>query len=278
MSLFDRFLQKDLSEQIWQQLTRMLSSEGRLQQLLSLKPIDLYSTTTTYELDGAVIDVDIESFLENILRKRINNTSTLLALGKWALNQNSAYNFHVIVTAKMDYSNAAKYFKHHFAHHDYYFDNHNYHLYIEDIRFKEEDRYVHAELDLYGYTKIMGISKKGKGTLVIRGKPYYENNTYFLSVKELDYHLRTSDIINKFISWWWHRPIKKLIYDFIQYTIEEDLFNGRVMAQEEMNTHQQQTGFLVNGMLTSLELERISYNKEGVQAILLAKGKLDLRR
>ena len=72
--------------------------------------------------------------------------------------------------------------------------------------------------------------------------------------------------------------LKHVLQHTLQYPLVEDLFNGRVMAQEEMNRHQKQPNFWVNGMLTSLSLERIYYDHEGLQAVLLARGKLERRR
>jgi hypothetical protein len=278
MSLIDHFLKEEIIMQAWQQLQRMLSSEGRFRQLISLRPIELYNTSTKFEVDGAIIEIEMESFLENIIQKRIDHAANLLALGKWVLNESRAYNFHVVVTARIDYNNAAIYLNNHFAGKDYYFDNNKYHLHIEQIRLREEKHVVIADVDAHGYVKSGFLTKKAKGTMVIHAHPVYINDKSLFSTRDLNYHIRHTDLLTRGISWWWHNDIRTLLQHTLEYPLEEDLFNGRVMAQEEMNRHQKQPTFWVNGMLTSLSLERIYYDQEGLQAVLLARGKLERRR
>lgn len=278
MSLIDRLLQQEIISQVWQQLYRMLSSESRIRQLFSLKPIDLYHTNTQFDVDGAEVDVEIESYLENILKKRMQRASDIITMGKWALEESRAYNFHVVVTAKMDYTNAAKYLNHHFAGKDFYFSEKRYYLHIDQIRLREENTQIIAEADVRGYARKGKIIKRSKGTLVMYGKPVYLHDKYLLITKDFNYTLHHTDMITRLISWWWHEELRTLLQDVLQYHLEEDLFNGKMMAQTEMNQHQQQSNLWVNGMLTDLDLQRIYTDQEGLQAVLMAKGKLELRR
>jgi hypothetical protein len=278
MSLIDRLLQQEVVSQVWQQLTGMLSSESRVRQLFSLKPIDLYHTTTQFEADGAVIDVEIESFLENILKKRIKRANDFISMGKMALEDNRAYNFHVLVTAKTDYLNAAKYLNHHFSGKDYYFGDNQYYLHIDHISMREERGRIIGEADVRGYARKGWLTKRSKGTLIMYGKPTYLHDELLLVMNDFNYSLHHTDLITRLLSRWWHEDIRKLLHGALQYHLEEDMFNGKVMAQEEINQRQKQSGFRVNGILTALDLQRIYFDQNGLQAVMMAKGKLELRR
>lgn len=278
MSLIDRLLQQEIISEVWQQLYRRLGTEGRVQQLFSLQPIDLYHTTTQFEVDGAVIEVDIESYLENLLKRRMQRTKNLITMGRIALDENRAYNFHVIVTGKMDYTQASRYLNHHFAGKDYYFSDRAYHLHIGQIRLREEDGQMVAEADVRGYAKKGWYTKRAKGTLLLTGKPAYQHDCHMITISGLDYSLHHTDWVTRLISRWYHREIRHLLQDILQYSLEEDLFNGKVMAQHEMNKRQNQSNFWVQGMITGLELQRIYYDQQGIQAVLMAAGKMELRR
>ncbi len=101
MTLFERIVGGDIFVEVWRQMRNFLFKQSRLRQLVTLKPIEIYSTETELVLDNMKVLLDIDAYLENIVQRRIDRAKDLLSMNflEWKKDRLS-YTFNVVINAK----------------------------------------------------------------------------------------------------------------------------------------------------------------------------------
>ena len=178
MSGYDKYIGREVVGRAWQQIQKSLISEdGRLRQLFSLKPIDLYDTNTTLSVNGADVKIDIKSYLENILQKQAKKGISLWPFSNWGTQESLNYKFNVVVNGKMDYQNLETWVRNTFNNKPYIFDEGRYILVLRDvISISEEGRKLQLKLDLQGSIRLWKFRIKTKSTKR-KWKVSKDNNT-----------------------------------------------------------------------------------------------------
>jgi hypothetical protein len=280
MASFNKYLSREVIGRAWQQIQQSLvSDDGRLNQLFSLKPIDLYDANTSFQLNGATVKMEIRSYLENILKKRVKAGSRIWPFGKWGTQDAMKYKFNVVVNGKMDYRNIEIWVENNFKDKLFSFKNGRYHLKLKDVRqIGERDGKLFFELDLIGSIKFWFFRIRLKSRLAFELSPVYDHKKYIIRVKDLDYHFNTANILLKLFDRHYHDEFQGFLEKIIEISIKEDLFTARILAQEEMNKYQRSEKLIFNGYLNDLELERIQVEKRGIEAVFHAQGNIQLTR
>jgi hypothetical protein len=280
MSVYDKYLGREVVGRAWQQIQKSLISEdGRLRQLFSLKPIDLYDTNTTLTVNGANIKIDIKSYLENIIQKQAKKGNLLWPFSNWGTQESLNYKFNVVVNGKMDYPNIETWVRNTFNNRPYVFNKGRYILVLRDvISILEQSRKLQLKLDLQGSIRLWKFRFKTKSIITIMVDPVYDSKAYLVRMNDLDYNFETANILLKFLDKYYHEDFKQFLIAEIEISIKEDLFTARILAQEEMNKYQTDEKLMFNGYLNDLELERFEVQKKGIEAVFLAQGNIQLNR
>ena len=279
MASFNKYLSREVIGRAWQQILKALvSDEGRLKQLFTLKPIELYDGNTSFKVSDATIKMEIKSYLENIIKKRVKSGGSFLPFN-WGTQKANTYKFNVVVHGKMDYENIEIWVRNNFKDELYSFHDGRYHLKLRDVkRISRQDNKLLFELDLVGSIRIWFLRIKQKSTLTIELNPVYDPKDYIIRVKDLDYEFNTANILLKVFDKYYHEEFLEFLEEVIEIPIKEDLFAARILAQEEMNRHQKEGKLSLNGFLNDLELERINVEKRGLEAVFLAQGNIQWTR
>ena len=279
MATYDRYTSREVVGRVWQQIQKSLvSDDGRLRQLLSLKPINLYDKATSFETSGAVVKMEIKSYLENLLTKRAKSGINLWPFG-WGTQDSLNYKFNVVVDGKMDYPNMEIWIRNNFKDKLYAFRNGRYHLKLRDVkRISSRDKKLILVLDLFGSIRIWKFRFKQKSVLTLEMDPIYDPKNYIIRAKNVDYNFETPNLLLKVLDKYYHDDFKEYIEEIIEVSIKEDLFSARIQAQEVMNQHQKDEKLIFNGILKDLEMERIEIQQKGIKAVFLAQGNIQLTR
>lgn len=280
MASFNKYLGREVVGRAWQQIQKSLvSDDGRLSQLFSLKPIDLYDTNTSFQVGGATVKMEIKSYLENLLRKRVKSGNRIWPFGKWGTQESLKYRFNVVVNGRMDYRNIEIWVENNFKDKQFSFRNGRYHLKLKDVKqIGEREGKLFFELDLLGSIRFWFFRIRLKSRLTFELRPVYDHKRYLIRVKDLDYRFTTANILLKLLNRYYYEDFKRFLEEIIEISIKEDLFTARILAQEEMNKYQRDEKLIFNGFLNDLELERIQVEKRGIEAVFHAQGNIQLTR
>ncbi len=280
MASYDKYIGREVVSRAWQQIQKSLISEdGRLRQLFSLKPIDLYDTKTSLDVNGATVKMEIKSYLENLIQKQAKKGLQIWPFNNWTDQSSSHYKFNVVVNGKMDYKNVETWVRNTFNNQPYTFDDGRYLLQLRDvISISEANRKLQLKLDLQGSIRFWKFRFKAKSKLNILVDPIYDANANIIRMTDMDYQFETSNILLKFLDRYYHKEFKEFLIEEIEISIKEDLFTARILAQEEMNKFQGNQNLLFNGYLSDLALERFEVQKKGIEAVFLAQGNIQFNR
>lgn len=279
MSILDQILNQDLAVRAWEQLQKVFSGteNKKIQQLLALKPIEVYETKTVINIDTADIDVNIKSYLENIIENRNNIKKRWFNAG-FGTEENLFYNFHVVINGHIDYPNIKKYLQHNYVNQPFNFKKNRYNLLIKDVDIKEQAGKLLSSLIVEGTIKFAFFSFKAKAVFFVDGVPYYESSDKTIRVKEVNYTLDTKNLLLRILDKYYHNSFKAFLSRWMSINVEESLFKARMLAQEEMNKRQEVTNFMFNSVLKDLSIERILVKEQEVEAVFFSQGKLRLAR
>lgn len=263
----------------WQQIQKsVVSDDGRLRQLFTLKPIDLYDTTVSLTVSEATVKMEIKSYLENLLTKD-RAGSKLWPFSLLSSEDSLKYKFNVVVNGKMDYENVEIWVRNNFKDKLYSFRNGRYHLKLRDVKqIGERDKKLFFELDMVGSIRVWKFRIRLKSILAFNLTPVYDPQDQIIRVKDLTYKFQTPNLLLKLLDRHYHEEFNHFLEEVIEIPIKEDLFTAKIMAQEEMNKHQRSEKLIFNGFLSDLELERFKIEQRGVEAVFLARGNIQLNR
>ena len=275
--------EKKLSEKIasraWAQVQKMaLADNKQMRQLVSLKPIEIYDSNSSIVIDDARVDFKIKTYLENMIQKRINSEKRWYNIGSWGSAESLRYNFNVVINSSMDYENANVYLNNNFSAQCFVFDGGRYRLTPIAFEVSEARKKLHVESALTGSVRLGPFRFATKGRMICEFTPVYDAKLKVIKVKQLDYQIRTRNLVLKLLDRIYHLPFKDFLEEIIELPVEELMFSAKIKAQEEINKHQQNPRYIFNGVLNDVELERINLTEEEINAVFLINGNMLLTR
>ncbi len=278
MSVFERVLGGNIFYDFWKQVRQYIFSESRFIQLITFQPIEIYKAETELEIDTAKVKLFIKSNVENLMQRRIERTINLLTLNlSPPSKKSSAYDFDVIIKAQMQYVDVSKFFNHHFANQTYPIEENKYYLHVEKFQFNNHGTKAIVRMPFSLESKRWFLKRKMYGIAVFKGSINFHQPKYVIRTRNLNYELETDSFILKMIDNLYHNQLIDFLSQFLHYNFKEELHQAKLEAQEEINSFQSQANW-INGNIDDLDLERITIENEGIDAIFLAKGKLHLIR
>lgn len=275
MPAFDRLLSTDILGDAWKQiLTRF--SEGRLGQLMTLKPIEVYNAVLPYELDGAKLEVELKAYVENVLQKRFKNAVSILSLDFSGLGSDVLnYNCHVSVKVSMDYDNMGQYLTDQFANRPYELFDGRVELTLQRFRAWYDGRLLAVEIPLSVVARHKKFSYSGDATILAKGKIRFQPSTHVVSVIDISYTLSQSSRALRVVNLLYYQQIIAALEDFLQFSIRGELDEGLALAKAKIADYEKEVAF-VSGEIDSLELERIELNADTGSGVFLAEGRIKL--
>lgn len=149
----------------------------------------------------------------------------------------------------------------------YSFKEEKYKIKIQNMEFwgNQQDLIIAAEL-------IGSIN----GKLFFKGKPYFDEASASIKMKDLDYDLETKNKLLKTANWLAHGKFLSMIEPYFAIPVGEQLNEGKKMIQENLAGNKFNKSLNLNGKLNELTPSEIKVTPKGIQALILAKGKLEI--
>jgi hypothetical protein len=279
VNIFERVIQGSIFRDIWRQVREQLFSEKKWYQLLTLKPIEIYTTQTNMEIDGAKVDLDIKAYIENIVRKRIANVKNYLSLDflSWT-NNHAAYKFKIIIKAKTDYKSVGNFFNHHFANEKYDIEENKYAILLKEfIVNSSNNAKAQIEIPFIIYANKWYLKKQYEGKAIFLCSLMFDNATFTIKTRNLSYTTVSKSLLIKWIDRIYHQKIIAFLDSFLVYDYKEELYLAKLHAQEELDSFQVDKSW-IHGNILDLDLEQITIDYDALRGVFLANGKLEVNR
>jgi len=122
----------------------------------------------------------------------------------------------------------------------------------------------------------LNIDGTVKGTIYLSGKPYYDRDSSSLKVKELDFDIRTKNVLIRSASWIFHQNLLQTLSQHLAFPIGDQLQSARTQLQAYLDGNKKVQYFGISGTIDKPEIGDILITRESVKAMILFTGKLKI--
>ena len=145
-----------------------------------------------------------------------------------------------------------------------------------------QGRYVVNIKDLFlfgaGDKLVVAASIDGslKGTIYFSGEPYYDNADSSLALHNLDFDVRTKNILVRSGAWIFHSGLVNALETKLRYPVGDQISLIRKNVQSYLSENKKTSYFRVSGNLDKLDPGKILITPGSIKVFLLLSGKLNL--
>lgn len=275
MAAIDRILDSGVIALIWKKVFQRLS-DTKLKQLVTLKPIEVYRDTMSYELDGAHMDIDVVAHVENVIQKPLKKAIDIFSLDfKTSPYQFLTYKIKVDVDVKMDYKNMGRYLDHQFAQKQYWILDDRIGLTFNEFVLSMRGDQLEVEVPMHLEAKYKKLDYSGEAEVFARGNIRYNPFTKRVRISDISYVATSDKWVLRLVNLIYYKDIVEALEEFLQFDIQEELDDGLKMLKEEVEEYNQELT-LVHGTANDLNLEWIKLHEKGAVAKLNVLGEVKL--
>ncbi len=126
---------------------------------------------------------------------------------------------------------------------------------------------------------IIGVHVHGfiNGAIYLSGIPYYDKTTSSIRISEVDYKLKTKNVLAKVVNLFYKRGLKKMIEENVVISIKEKLEWIKEMSRSELFNRELFDNVYLSGYLNDLDVDAIHLTKEGLKVSVNLGGKFILK-
>jgi len=136
------------------------------------------------------------------------------------------------------------------------------------------------DIEIYGHGDEIIVATNLAGSLngkvYLKGKPYYDAASTSVKIKNLDFELDTKNKLVKTANWLAHGKFLKLMEPYFAISVASQLEEGKKMIQDNLAGNKMNKNINLNGKLNELTPQSIFVTPGGIQAVILAKGKMEV--
>ncbi|MCO5232366.1 MAG: DUF4403 family protein [Chitinophagales bacterium] len=277
MPAFDKILHSDIIGEVWRAVLLRIK-DGKVKQLMTLNPIQVYNETMSYKLDKTHLDIDINASVENIIQKPIQRAFDFLSLDFKSAEKNMfSLNVSVDVDVRMDYKNIGLYLDKQYAHQEYWILDNRVGLLFDHFILKMKNGLLEVEMPIHIKARYKNLNYAGDAMVFARGSIVYHPFLKTVKVTDISYVASSEKWILRLINMIYYKDIVAALEDFMQFNITQELDEGLALLQKKVDEHNEEYNFIV-GEANNLQLNRIQLLQDGGIASLHIDGMVKLRR
>jgi len=122
----------------------------------------------------------------------------------------------------------------------------------------------------------LNISGTVKGTIYLSGKPYFDRETSSLKVKDLDFDIRTKNVLIRSASWIFHQNLLQNLERQLSFPIGDQLQSAQTQLQSYLDGNKKIQFLGISGTIDKPEIGDILITRESVKAMIIFRGKIKI--
>jgi hypothetical protein len=138
---------------------------------------------------------------------------------------------------------------------------------IENVAITGMDGFALIGFDLVG-------SYRGK--VYVYGRPLYDSATSTVSIENLDFDISTKSVVHKTADWLLHDILISKVKPYLRFPLREKLLESQLMVQKMLCNSELSRNVFITGSIDSLSVGGVRFTDRAIQAILFARGSLQL--
>jgi len=184
--------------------------------------------------------------------------------------------FNIGLSGEISYTLASEILRQQIGKQTYKFDDDKYQMTVDSINLTGNADYVLIRLDLKG-RQLKGESKDINGTVYMQGVPYYDAIDMSIKVKDLQYNIKTKNVLIKSAGWLLKAGFENQLKKYLVFPVKDKLEQTRQMVQSSINNNSHiNDNISFKGTITTLEPQGIYLTPTSLKAMVNAKGKITI--
>jgi hypothetical protein len=142
-----------------------------------------------------------------------------------------------------------------------------YHIRVKDLFvFGSGDKLVVA----------LNVEGSLNGTVYVAGRPYFDKDSAAIRIRDLDFDIRTKNVLIKSASWVYHQGLIRMVNDKLSYPIGDQLAQTRQTLQSYFDKNQKLEMFRISGKIDKIDIEDFQITKKTVNVLCVFGGKISV--
>jgi len=137
------------------------------------------------------------------------------------------------------------------------------------------------DLSVYGnddnLVVAVNVSGSVNGTVYLTGKPYYDKDSSSIRIRDLDFDIRTKNVLIKSASWLFKHGLAETLQKKLDFPIGQQLRQARNEIRTFLESKRKLEFFTISGSIQKLDLEAVYITKQSVKVMSVFEGKLNIR-
>ncbi|MCQ2219091.1 MAG: DUF4403 family protein [Paludibacteraceae bacterium] len=125
---------------------------------------------------------------------------------------------------------------------------------------------------------IVGLGVVGfiNGFVYLECVPYYDQQTYSIRVKDVDYKIKTKNILAKIVNLFYKKGMKRRLEEGLTFSLRDEYHLVKDMSRSELFNMEIVPNVKLNGFVNDLNVENIFITKMGLKISMDLMGKLKI--
>ena len=232
---------------------------------LTIKPKGIFISPFIANAQELSLIVGMKAITETVVGRKPQVTKTNLPNFKIQEERNGSYN--VQVSVQVDYEQITEMASKYLVGQMYTFNKGKKKVVIDKVNFYGDKDYMVISVLLSGSIN---------GMVYLKGIPVYDPATRKVVFSKLDFDLDTKNKLHKSANWLAHDVMIKKMAPYFSYYIGDHLDEASKEIKSNITHKQLHANLLVEGTLDELKPEQFVLTKEGLIAVVNAKGQIKL--
>lgn len=263
---------KEVGTAAWKQMHKPILIDSTTTTWLYGKPQKIHATQLRLSQNKASLGLGIETYVENTIGEPKRKV-TVRPLPDLNLVEQITNDFNVSLSADARYENVKEMMQEQFLGKTFKLDNdEEQFITVTGLDLIGSAEKIIIQVDIDGKIKKSFIKKKVKGTIYLEGIPYYEPDSQEIRVKELDYTLKTKDILLKMAKWFTGKKFQKNLEQQLVFPVGMKLESAKKMITQQLKNYKVNEYLTLKGELNEMQPQGLYLTPESIRLIVLADG------
>jgi len=271
----NRITIKDYVQKAWVAAQQPILIDKTYNTWVFINPIGVSATPLLAKSGQISMTIGIKSYIStvsgDIPHPVINNT--LPNLDPYTSTDNG---FSVALSGEVTYAFASQMLQSQVSGQTYQLDDNKYSMKVDSVSLSGNADYILIRLDLEG-KQLKGKQKIIKGTVYMQGVPYYDPQDMTIKVKNLDYSVKTKNVLIKSAGWLLKAGLENEIKKHLVYSLKDKLEDTKQALQKSISNNVRiNDNAYFKGTVNAIEPQAIYLTPFSMVATVNAKGSITI--
>jgi hypothetical protein len=246
---------------VWELVQEPQLMDSTYKAWLTLSPVEIYLTPLHCDKQKLKLNAGLSTFIDTKLGDK-PAVSRKYTLADPVIKDKMDNKFNVELPVTIDFKMATELANRNFK--DSTFEvSKKKKIKVNDILIYGKGGEVFVKADLSG---------SFNGLVFFRGQPAFDTTTSKIYFKDIDFDLKTKNVLYKTAAWLLHGTIKKIMAKNFVYDISKDIEGAKISVKKYLSDYEYGNLLVIKGTVEDLSLKRIITNEESIKVLFHSSG------